>query len=168
MALKAIQTAHGACIPDLGLRMRVLREMRGLSQTALAERTGVHQPEISKFEGGFALHRLILHADALAIELGEEVHKIAELARQLLKVHEIERQLLQAKVNLAVTTIVGKLLLDKRSADEMMEAVTLEAVCAEMGEAVPMAAVEAVPIQMAIRYALVQMADVFKRFAETK
>ncbi len=168
MIEQAIQTAHGACIPRLGIRMRVLREMRGLSQAALAERSGVHQPEISKFEGGFALHRLILHADALAAELGEEVREIAEVARLSLQAHELGRRLLQAKVNLAVVTIVGRLLVAKETTDEIVAAVTLEAVCAEMGEAVPMFGVEAVPIQMAIRRAFASLSDLFKGFAETK
>ena len=77
------EAPHGVCIPGLGLRLRVLREMRGITQSVLATRTGVHQPEISKFEGGFALQRLLLHADALAAELdGDAEHACGVLARQ--------------------------------------------------------------------------------------
>ena len=162
MTADVIRVSDGLFLPMIGLDLIALRAKKGITQSELSERSGVAQREISRFESGRALHRLPLHAEALAAELGPEVRGLADRATRSLEVFEPQERLLQARVDVAVIRIVGRLLAARTEPEKIIAAVTVKEVCSEMIEAEPRSAQEDVAVRMAIRRSLGRLRTLFK------
>jgi putative transcriptional regulator len=58
--------SHIVCVSPVSLRLRVLREARGLTQAELARRSGVRRETINRLESGGAETRLLATFEKLA------------------------------------------------------------------------------------------------------
>lgn len=117
---------------DFGKRLRALREERGLTQRHIAERIGVHVPQISRYESGGAMpsaETLIELSEVLEVGLdalvlgrnekrADEIHdvRLLERVRELQKLDRRFRETAIAVIDAivvqgnqeAVSTRLGK------------------------------------------------------------
>jgi transcriptional regulator with XRE-family HTH domain len=75
---------------DFGKRLRALREERGLTQRHIAERIGVHVPQISRYEAGGAMpsaETLIELSEVL--EVGLDVLVLGRNEKRADEIHDV-------------------------------------------------------------------------------
>jgi transcriptional regulator with XRE-family HTH domain len=97
-----------AMLRDIGALLQQYRKNRNLSQERLADLTGVQRPDISYWENGLYLSRLLRHVPELAKHLGaQEIGGLVGMFLKAQRVHDMEEDAWLLQIDAAVTAHVA-------------------------------------------------------------
>lgn len=97
-----------AMLRDIGALLQQYRKNRNFSQEQLADMTGAQRPDISYWENGLYLSRLLRHVPELAAHLGaEEIGGLVAMFLKAQRVYEMEMGTWILQINDAVTAHVA-------------------------------------------------------------
>jgi transcriptional regulator with XRE-family HTH domain len=118
--------ALGTTAYNIGTELRALRDAADLTQEEVAARLGVPRPEVSHWEKGHNLWRMVVRAKALAAILGPDVLRMT-----------IEFAEAEARLNAALHDAAGRLLSAYADTLRLRLAAGLPSPTAPVGEPTP-------------------------------